>query len=98
MSRTRYRNPQLLGQLAALGCVICHGEAQVHHSRQGMGTGQRSGDHRAYPLCRECHQDGPEAIHRLGWREWGRRFGAEDEHIRRCHRLLGFVVPEGDWR
>jgi len=34
-----------------------------HHPRHDVGMGMRAHDHRAVPLCPECH----ESIHRLTW-------------------------------
>ncbi len=99
MRRRRYTNRALRGKLVALGCVVCNRPAQLHHSRQGRGWSQRSGDHRAYPLCfqHHKHEGGPDSIERMGREAWEARFGTEDDHIRRCHERVGFVMPEGEW-
>lgn len=51
-----------LGQLAALGCIACYVQetpgtpAEIHHLRDGVGMGQRSGHFRAIPLCCAHHR------------------------------------------
>ncbi len=36
------------------------------------GLSQKASDRTAIPLCRECHREGPRAIHLLGKWFWGR--------------------------
>ncbi len=56
-----------MGQVAALGCVLCRllgygpTPAQVHHLRDGAGA-QRSSDFLTMPLC-EPHHTGTHGIH-----------------------------------
>lgn len=52
-------------RVASLGCLVCHGEANIHHCRHECGMGQRNHDHVA-PLCKYCHQDGPVSRHGQG--------------------------------
>ena len=49
-------------RVAALGCLVCGGEANIHHCRFACGMGQRNHDHVA-PLCKWHHQDGPSSRH-----------------------------------
>ncbi len=76
-----YRSAAYLAAVRGLGCVICGAPASAHHSRAGCGMGQKAGDHHAYPLCRNHHQDGTDAVHRLGRRAWEQRFGLESTFI-----------------
>ena len=68
--------------VAELGCIVCRnlGEdespANVHHIREGCGTGEKSGNHLTIPLCHFHHQGG-EGIHTLGTRVWQPRYGNE---------------------
>lgn len=52
-----------MGRVAALGCCICSGPAQVHHIREGQGMGQRSSPFLTIPLC-EPHHTGSLSIHK----------------------------------
>ena len=58
---------QWKAHVAALGCLICHRPANLHHVREGQGMGQRSSDWLVVPLCKLHHQ-GADGIHD------GRRF------------------------
>lgn len=57
-----------MGRVAALGCVVCRlmgmgaTPAQVHHTREGQGGAQRSGNYLTLPLC-EPHHTGPRGVH-----------------------------------
>ena len=86
------RDRELLSKLAGLGCVVCGGPAQIHHSRAGMGIGMRAGDDAAYPLCAYHHLYGPvgDAVHK-GRAKWEERHGAESEHIKRCQARVGWT-------
>ena len=60
-------------RVASLGCIICGGEACIHHIRQNASKR----DHmRVLPLCHYHHQ-GEEGIHFLGRSEWVKRYGKE---------------------
>lgn len=49
-------------RVAALGCLICGGPAQLHHPREGEGGAQRAQDWLVVPLCERHHQP-PDGIH-----------------------------------
>lgn len=51
-----------LGRVAALGCLLCHRPAQVHHLRYGHGMSQRASHWLTMPLCEE-HHTGSRGIH-----------------------------------
>ena len=49
-------------KVASLGCIICGGLAEIHHSRDGLGMGQR--DHsQVYPLCPYHHRHAKDSRH-----------------------------------
>lgn len=63
-----------------LPCVICRKPppSDAHHVFHDRGGSIRASDFETIPLCKDCHQDGPMAIHRIKdtWREmhgpdWG---------------------------
>jgi len=73
-----------MGRVAALGCVVCrnlgHGPtpAQVHHIREGQGTGQRAGHFLTIPLCSDHHQwGGPGVAFHADRRAFERLYGSE---------------------
>ena len=62
-----------IARVKALPCVICHkpGPSDAHHVfHDRYGTGKPS-DFATIPLCKQHHQDGPDAIHnaKATWRE-----------------------------
>lgn len=74
-----------LDAVAALGCMVCVQPAQIHHAKGGSmrghaGTGLRSADDLALPICMH-HHTGAEGIHTLGVLTWEARFGAQLEML-----------------
>ena len=59
------KESKYMGMVADLGCLICGGEAEVHHIRLGQGMGQRADNYLTAPLCPFHHRTGGfgEAIH-----------------------------------
>lgn len=76
-----------LGRVAALGCIVCHQPAQVHHIREGQGGSQRASHFLTIPLCPD-HHTGALSIHGSK-RQFENLFGGEldllAETIRRLH-------------
>lgn len=52
-----------MARVAALGCLICGGPAEVHHVRTGN---QSRDDRRVVPLCAFHHRDSRMGFHGLG--------------------------------
>lgn len=86
-------------RLRAIGCLICAADASIHHVISN-GFQRITKDHRLVaPLCPAHHQDGPEAVHKIGqdrfnaifeidlltWAidEWGVSAVLEFDHLRR---------------
>lgn len=74
-----------LAAVKALPCRVCGrgGINDAHHCYHDRGTkfGGRKAPHRwTIPLCRWCHLDGPEAIHKIK-RTWRKKHGADWEHV-----------------
>jgi len=68
-------------QVAALGCVLCHGPATIHHvpptrRRPGDDLSAWRDDRYILPLCWEHHQ-GRTGVHGMGLRTWTAHFGTE---------------------
>ena len=57
------KQPRHLDRVAAMGCLVCGGPAEVHHER----TGHRARDDSyVVPLCPLHHRDGAVGFHGLG--------------------------------
>lgn len=76
-----------LTAVAELGCVICGQPAEIHHAkggsmryRESAGTGQRTGDDCAIPLC-PYHHRGLEGVHTIGVLTWEARFGQQADML-----------------
>lgn len=69
-----------LERVARLGCIICGGDAEIHHIRTGCGMSQRASNYHVIPLCAFHHRQGPfgDAIHN-GHKTFEQRYGTEIE-------------------
>jgi hypothetical protein len=60
-----------MARVKALPCVICGkpGPSDAHHVFCGRYGQSKASDFETIPLCKECHQIGPLAIHndKAGW-------------------------------
>lgn len=67
-----------LERVKGLPCVICMAPppSDAHHCFSGRYGSAKMSDFDTIPLCRLCHQDGPEAIHRNKSR-WEERNGPD---------------------
>ena len=67
-------------QVADFGCIICGGQAMLHHPRFAAGMAQRSSDWLVIPLCPDHHQNGGHgvAIH-AGQATFEQNFGTEEQ-------------------
>jgi len=66
-----------LSAVAARGCVICGGPAQIHHIRE---FGEKRNHFKTIGLCHHHHL-GIEGIHRLGKKAWRLKYGHEREYL-----------------
>lgn len=57
------KQPKHLARVAGLGCLVCHGPAELHHVRTGL---QARDDRRVVPLCAGHHRHNADAFHVLG--------------------------------
>lgn len=73
-------------RVRALGCLICHRPAAIHHVRR---HGEPRDHLRVLPLCPTHHQHGGHgvAIH-AGREEWERVYGTEEELLDLVDELL----------
>ena len=62
-----------LEAVKGLPCVICArpGPSDAHHVFHGRYGARKASDFEVIPLCRWCHQDGPNSIHQAkdSWRK-----------------------------
>jgi len=61
-----------------LPCIVCGkpGPNDAHHCISGRYGTRKASDFETVPMCRSCHLDGPNAIHR-NKREWEERHGPD---------------------
>ena len=77
-----------MSAVAALGCLICHSPAQVHHVH-GHAFGSKS-NWRVVPLCHLHHHMGPfgHCVH-MGTKTFEENYMSEAEMLKRTNQLLG---------
>lgn len=71
-----------LERVKRLPCVICGrpGPSDAHHCICGRYGSRKVSDFAVIPLCKQCHQDGPLAIHN-GKASWAERNGPDYEYL-----------------
>lgn len=76
-------------RVAALGCMICGKQPQLHHAT-GAGMGLKSSNYDVIPLCITHHLEGGYgmAIH-AGTQEWESLYGTQDEMLEIVRQMLG---------
>lgn len=82
-----------MSRVADLGCLICHGPAEVHHIRATAGMGQRAAYNETIPLCPAHHRTGGYgvAIH-AGKEEWEKCHGTEIDLLSETRRILAALA------
>jgi hypothetical protein len=80
---------EYLSRVAALGCIICGAEAEIHHLRTGMGLGMRNDYKNAIPLCPSHHRSGGYKVaYHAGRLAFESQFGTETELLEKVRSLL----------
>lgn len=71
-----------IAAVKSLPCVICHAPppSDAHHCIHDRYGQQRVADECTIPLCKNCHQHGPNAIHN-GKESWRAKYGADHEYL-----------------
>lgn len=64
-------------RLREMGCIIHRTPASIHHLRHADGKVITKSHARVMPVCPECHQHGPIAIHRIGQAAWDALHGMD---------------------
>lgn len=78
-----WRSPAYLAFVASLPCVITGAPAHAHHliGHGVRGTGKKTNDYLAFPLCPMLHTDGPRAIHVVGCNTWEEQNGDQRIYV-----------------
>ena len=78
-----------LQSVKQLPCVICRkpGPSDAHHVICGRYGQTKASDFDVIPLCKQHHQDGPEAIHN-GKRSWVAKHGPDYEYLETVRQWL----------
>ena len=73
---------QYVKLVKTLPCAITgkHGPSDAHHTICGRFGARKESDWLVIPLCKELHQDGPEAIHN-GKESWVAKHGPDTDYI-----------------
>jgi len=76
------KDPKYLEAVKQLPCCIClrDGPSDAHHTFCGRFSRAKTSDREAIPLCKQCHQWGPLAIHN-GKESWVERNGPDTDYI-----------------
>ena len=80
-------------QVADYGCIACEKDGKVsvpceiHHIRKHTGMGLRPSHFDTIPLCSGCHRTNKISVH-LGKREFERRYGTEQEILKKVNREI----------
>jgi len=82
-----------MGKVKQLPCVICLSPPpnDAHHCFHGRYGTRKASDFDVIPLCKLCHQDGPDAIHNAK-RTWAEKNGFDYEYLPTVRDMLA-----GEW-
>lgn len=71
-----------IARVKHLPCVICnkHGPSDAHHVICGRYGSAKASDFEVIPLCRNCHTEGPNAIHN-GKQSWITLHGMDYDYL-----------------
>jgi hypothetical protein len=71
-----------IARVKQLPCVICRkpGPSDAHHVICDRYGTRKASDFETIPLCKSCHQDGPEAIHN-GKASWVEKHGPDHSYL-----------------
>ena len=89
------RQKKRMHTLRRIGCIVCRIERgaftqpEIHHLRDGLGTGQRRNHDKTIPLCPNHHRLGGYGVSRHdSLIEWERRHGKETELLDMVNTVL----------
>ena len=77
-----------LNRVAALGCIVCQRDAEIHHIGNGA-MGMRASNYDVIPLCPEHHRTGGHgvAVH-AGKLTWDKIHGTERELLDKVKKVI----------
>lgn len=87
------RAREYIAAVKTLPCCICGkaGPSDAHHTICGRYGSRKTSDFDTVPLCKICHQTGPNAIHN-GKRSWVERNGPDTDYIAETRRKVALVM------
>lgn len=79
-----------MARVKQLPCVVCAAPppSDAHHCISGRYGSRKVSDLETIPLCKTCHQDGPEAIHQ-NKRQWEERHGPDHGYLDLVKSMIG---------
>mgnify|MGYP003665603606 CR=1 FL=1 len=83
-----------MGAVKRLPCVVCGvSPCDAHHCFHDRYSTAKGDDLDTIPLCKWCHQDGPEAIHRIK-RTWAEKYGPDHSYIEQTRRNVAALLGD----
>ena len=91
------KDPGYMALVKQLGCCICGmpPPSDAHHCISGRYGTRKSDDRDCIPLCKDHHQNGPNAIHN-GKASWEAKHGPDTAYIKPTRRLVAMLDPALD--
>jgi hypothetical protein len=83
-----------MGAVKQLACVICgQGPCEAHHWHHDRYSSRKTSDFEVIPLCKWCHQDGPQSVHKdkAGWKE---RHGPDHSYTESTRRNVAALLGD----
>jgi len=84
------RDPERLARIKQLPCAVCNAPppSDAHHCIHDRYSQAKAPDSMTIPLCKACHQDGPDAIHndKAAWRA---KHGPDHGYLAMVDDMLG---------
>ena len=76
-----------------LPCCVCGrpGPSDAHHPIHDRYGTRRAPDMHVIPLCKSCHQNGPDAIHN-GKQTWREKHGPDHGYIEETQRKVSDIL------
>ena len=90
----RKSESEFLSMVADMGCIICHGPAEIHHLREGQGM-KRASHFEVIPLCPMHRRTGGHGIaFHAGKETWQAKHGNETDLHHQMMTELGIELME----
>jgi hypothetical protein len=96
----KHKKPKTLEEKAYLKavkrlpcCTIGCGRTpcDAHHIKDMTGAGLKENDFMTIPLCKECHQEGKQSVHKAK-KTWERINGTQREHVEKTQEKLKHLL------